>query len=141
MVARAVAAAFFISSVAFRVHPSTAASTPDSLAYYQGFVVTRVDITGFNFFFDVVAPREIYTRVGDAFRVETVRRDITRLDNLGIFSSASVTAEATDSTVALTYHVREMPWIIPYPRVRYTEENGWSIGAGVTSVNLFGRAI
>lgn len=141
MVARAVAAVCFYSLVAFRVQPSTAASAPDSLANCQGFVVSRVDITGFKTTKEFVIRREIHTRPGDVFRVETMRRDITRIDNLGIFSSAYVTAEATDSTVALTYCVREMPWIVPYPRVRYTEENGWSIGAGVTSVNLFGRAI
>jgi outer membrane protein assembly factor BamA len=33
-----------------------------------------------------------------------------------------------------------MPWIVPYPRVSYTEQDGWSLGAGVASVNLHGRA-
>jgi outer membrane protein insertion porin family len=141
MVARAVAAACFFCLCAFRSGPATAASAPDSLAYCQGLLVSRVDVTGFKTTKEFVIRREIHTAPGDTFRVDRVRRDLTRLENLGIFSSASVTVETADSTVALTYHVREMPWLIPYPRLRYTEEDGWSIGAGVTSVNLFGRAI
>lgn len=140
MVARAVAACFFCL-IAFRAHPSTAASAPDSLAFCQGFRVTRVDVAGFKNTKEFVIRREIQTRPGDLFDAGLVQRDLTRIENLGIFSSAGVAVETTDSTVALTYRVREMPWIIPYPRLRYTEEDGWSIGAGVTSVNLFGRAI
>jgi outer membrane protein insertion porin family len=141
MVARAVAAAVFFCVVAIRVHPSRAAAAPDSLAVCQGLRIDRVDVVGFKKTKEFVIRREIHTRVGDAFRVETTGRDLTRIENLGIFSSAWIGVQPTDSTVAVTYFVREMPWIVPYPRLRYTEEDGWSIGAGITSVNLFGRAI
>ena len=81
------------------------------------------------------------SKPGDVFRAATARADLVRLENLGIFSSQAVTAAGRDSTVALTYQVREMPWIVPYPKVKYTELDGFSFGIGVASVNLFGRAM
>ncbi len=109
------------------------------LAPYEGFVVTRVDITGFNVTKEYVVRREIRTQPGDTFHVGDAQADLTRLENIGIFSSCTIDAAALDSTVALTYRVREMPWIVPYPRVRYTEQDGWSFGAGIASVNMLGR--
>ena len=88
---------------------------------------------------DHVARREIRTYPGDTFHVIEAQRDLTRLENIGIFSSCTIEAVAIDSTVALTYKVREMPWIVPYPRFRYTEEDGWSFGFGVASINMMGR--
>lgn len=141
MMPRAVAAASFLFVIALWAHSSTADSTADPLAPHEGLLVTRVDITGYKVTKEFIIRREIHTRPGDRFHTADIQRDLTRIENLGIFSSARVVAEPTDSTVAIVYHVREMPWLVPYPRIRYTEENGWSVGAGVTSVNLFGRAI
>lgn len=108
---------------------------------YEGYLVTRVDIAGNDVTKDFVVRREIRVRPGDVFHVSEASHDITRLENMSIFSSTTITAVAADSTVALTYTVKEIPWIIPYPRLKYTEQDGFSVGAGVASVNLFGRAI
>ncbi len=115
-------------------------SDPDSLARYEGFLVTRVDITGYVVTKPYVVRREIRIQPGDTFHVASVRADRVRLENLEIFSSMVVTGIAADSTVALTYTVKETPWLVPYPRVTYTEADGFSAGLGVASVNLFGRA-
>ncbi len=108
---------------------------------YEGFLVTSVGIAGQRITKEYIIRREIRTAPGDAFRVGVATADLIRLENLGIFSSQSIAVTATDSTVALVYEVREMPWIVPYPKIKYTEQDGWSIGAGVASVNLFGRGM
>jgi outer membrane protein assembly factor BamA len=112
-----------------------------SLGAYEGFLVTDVTVTGFRVTKEFIIRREIRINPGDTFHADVARGDLTRLENLGIFSSHAIRAQTSDSTIALTYVVREMPWIVPYPKVKYTETDGWSAGAGVASVNMFGRAI
>ena len=106
---------------------------------YEGYLVTAVDITGFNVTKEYVIRREIRTHAGEPFRCADAQADLTRLENIGIFSSCELIGEAGDSTVALTFRVREMPWIVPYPKFHYTEEDGWSFGGGVASINMLGR--
>jgi outer membrane protein assembly factor BamA len=108
---------------------------------YEGFLVTGVAVQGHDVTREYVIRREIRTRAGDRFRAATARADLTRLENLGIFSSQRIDATPLDSTVALTYVVKEMPWIVPYPIFSYTEQDGWSFGLGVASVNLLGRGM
>ncbi|HEX5131328.1 MAG TPA: BamA/TamA family outer membrane protein [Candidatus Krumholzibacteria bacterium] len=129
-----------LALVGFLASPA-AADTTAELAPYDGFLVTHVTITGFDITKEYVIRREIRIQPGDTFRAQAVAADLTRLENLGIFSSQRVAAVAADSTVALTYTVREMPWIVPFPIVSYTEQDGFSFGAGVASLNMFGRAI
>lgn len=112
-----------------------------TLGPYEGFLVTEVTISGQDVTAEYVIRREIRIQPGDPFRVADAHADLVRLENLGIFSSQIITAAARDSSVALTYEVREMPWIVPYPMFEYTEVDGFSIGLGVASVNMLGRAI
>lgn len=119
---------------------SRANFTASPLAPYEGYFVTRVDIVGHRVTKEFVIRREIRIHPGDTLRLEDAQADLTRLENLGIFSSGVIEAEAADRSVALTYRVREMPWIVPFPRFRYTEQDGWAFGAGVASVNMLGRA-
>jgi outer membrane protein insertion porin family len=121
--------------------PVRASIDVDFLRAYEGFLVTAVEITGQDITKEYVIRREIRIEPGDLFRVADARADLIRLENLGIFSSQRITAVAADSTVALWYVVREIPWIVPYPIVDYTEQNGWSFGLGVASVNLLGRGM
>src|SRR4029450_13710165 len=43
--------------------------------------------------------------------------------------------------VDLTITVREMPWLIPYPAMKISDQTGFSLGIGAASGNLFGRDI
>ena len=113
--------------------------TAEPLRPYEGYLVTAVDIAGCNITKNYVMRREIRIEPGDVFHVTAAQADLTRLENIGIFSSGEIVAEAADSTVALTYRVREMPWIVPYPKFTYTEEDGWSFGGGIASINMLGR--
>ena len=140
---RAVSPFFAVAATAAAVllgaFPARANFTAVALAPYQGYFVTSVDIVGYKVTKPYVVRREIRIQPGDTFHVEDAQADLTRLENLGIFSSGVCTAVASDSSVALTYTVREMPWIVGFPRFRYTEEDGWSFGAGVASINMLGR--
>jgi len=111
---------------------------PALLAEHEGKVVSRIGITGNDVTRRHVIAREIETAVGDSLRVATVVADFIRLENLGIFASIDVVPTDLVNAVALEYRVREMPWIIPYIKFRYTEQDGWSLGPALSSINLFG---
>jgi len=66
-----------------------------------------------------------------------VARDLDALDRLGVFADAR--AERRGDT--MVYVVRELPWILPVPNGRVSDEDGVSLGAGVKTPNLLGRAI
>ncbi|MDH3196693.1 MAG: BamA/TamA family outer membrane protein [Candidatus Krumholzibacteria bacterium] len=111
------------------------------LAPHEGKTVSRIVISGNAVTRRYVIAREIETAVGDSLRVATVEADHVRLENLGIFASIDIVLTDLGNAVALEYRVREMPWIIPYIKFRYTEQDGWSLGPAVSSINLFGLGI
>jgi len=115
---------------------------------YIGRTVTEVTVSGHNVTKEFVIRRELQVMVGEPFTPENASESITNLLNLDIFSSVTVTP-MLDSTVTpldsagviVDFEVREMPWIIPYIKLKYNEQNGWSIGPTVTAFNLTGRDI
>jgi outer membrane protein assembly factor BamA len=88
-----------------------------------------------------VIRREVHQEIGSAFAVVHLQEDLTRLENLGLFSRVHVEVLERQTGIVLEYHITEMPWIVPYFSFRYNDENGWSIGPAVASLNLFGRGI
>ena len=122
------------------VAPAVAEESTD-LEAWRGVAVVDITLAGNHVTKDWVIGREIWTEVGDPLDPEIVLNDVTRLENLAIFGSVVVTATAQDEGVALNYEFTEMPWIIPYPSMAYTEENGFSVGLGVASPNFGGRNI
>jgi len=103
--------------------------------------VTRIDVTGFRVTKEYVIRREIELKPGEPYNREVRDADVQRLENLGIFSSIDVVATEDSAGVALDYQVREMPWLIPAVALSYTEQNGWSVGPSVSTLNLAGRDI
>jgi len=112
-----------------------------NLKPYDKITVTKIDLTGDNVTKDYVISRELETRVGEPLSIAVLGRDLSRLDNLGIFSSIQVNPSDYEGGVALEFVFRELPWILPYLKFKYTEANGWSVGPTVTSVNMLGRDI
>jgi outer membrane protein insertion porin family len=108
---------------------------------YENQPVTKITITGNNVTKEYVIRRELKVEVGEPFTLEGLTQTVRNLDNLGVFSSIKVTTSDHDNGVALDFEVREMPWIIPYIKLKYNEENGWSIGPTVSSLNFLGRGI
>lgn len=66
-----------------------------------------------------------------------VRDDLDAMDRLGVFAETRV--ERRGDT--LVYSVRELPWILPVPNGRVSDEDGISLGAGLKTPNLLGRAV
>jgi outer membrane protein insertion porin family len=111
------------------------------LESFRGRLVTQITIAGNHVTEEWVISREIWTKVGKPLDPDLVLEDITRLENLAIFGSVEVIPQETPEGVALNFNFTEMPWIIPYPAVGYSEENGFSAGLGVSSPNFLGRDI
>lgn len=108
---------------------------------FKNKTVTQITFTGNNVTKEYVIRREMTIRVGEPLSLDALAESVVNLENLDIFSSVHVTPTDHENGVALAFQVREMPWIIPYLKFKYTEENGWSIGPTVSALNLLGRGI
>lgn len=113
----------------------------EPLAVHEGRTIARVDVVGNEITRRYVIDREIEARVGDVLRAQTAREDVRRLESLDIFSAIDVVPSEVGSGVALEYRVNEMPWIMPFVDLRYTEDDGVSIGPVVAALNVAGRDI
>jgi outer membrane protein assembly factor BamA len=113
----------------------------DSLSELEGRIVRSLTVTGFHKTKPYILEREFETTVGRPFSYETFQRDLFRLENLGVVSSVDLKIDADSAGVDIEATVTEMPWLVPYPMISYNEQNGWSVGAGMASLNLAGRAI
>ena len=127
----------------FLLLPAAVLADIDEEAFrrYEGKPIVEIKFTGNNSTRDFVIAREIEVAVGDTFSAKALNEGEQNLENLGIFGSINVLVTETPDGVALEYQFREMPPFIPYIAFRYTEENGFSVGPAISSVNLFGRAI
>ncbi len=117
-------------------------SEVDALAPWQGRIVRSTDLEGNVVTRESVIRREIHTKVGDPLELDTLREDYLRLENLQVFSAVRVEAEPVDAEgVKLRFVFKESPSWLPTVAYTYTEEDGFSVGPGVASLNLTGRAI
>ena len=110
------------------------------LAKYNGQLLTGIEFEGLNHTRNYIVTREIQSEIGKPLDSKLVRDDLTRLRDLPIFFSVGVKPIPNDEGVALIFEMSELPRIVPHPAISYTEENGFSYGAGVKSPNLSGRA-
>ena len=108
---------------------------------YIGRPVTRITIQGNDVTKEFVIRREIALEIGEPLTDEAAAKSVSNMMNLDIFSSVTVTPTLDGDGVAVDFDVNEMPWIIPYIKLKYNEENGWSVGPTVTAFNLAGRDI
>lgn len=125
------------------VYGSVAASelSREDLDIVAGRRVNAIDIEGNRITRDYVIYRELRTPIGQPLNVETLRADLQRLDNLDIFSSVRVRAQERGDDIDLALVVRELPFAIPYLSSNVTDEDGWSFGPALKSVNMLGRDI
>jgi outer membrane protein insertion porin family len=114
----------------------------DTLAVYAGREVSGIDLAGHGVTKEYLIRREIRTHVHEPLDVEKLRADVQRLENLSIFAEVKV-AVASDSGggARVAFDLHEMPAVIPVVGFLYTEENGFSLGLGISSLNLGGRAV
>ncbi len=120
---------------------SVAGVDVSSILAHEGKKIVNITFTGNNTTRDFFIAREIELAVGDSLSLAELVEGVTNLENYGIFGSIDVAAKDEGDGVSLEYQFREMPPIIPYLALNYTEENGFSIGPAVAALNFLGRAI
>ncbi len=112
-----------------------------ALASFENLNVTAIELAGRKVTREYVITREIQTRVGEPLRTALVDEDVQRLENLSIFAAIGVEGQAEGTGVRLTFRFKEMPALIPFVGVEYSEQDGVSGGPQVSALNLFGRGI
>lgn len=81
--------------------------------------------------------REVEARPGSGCDDACAQGDLDRLERLGAFAGTSW--HRTGDT--LVYRLVELPWVVPVPNGRISDEEGLSLGAGLKAPNLFGQAV
>ena len=99
--------------------------------------IARVRVDGLRHTDSARVYAEIQAFSGDTCDSVCVQGDLDRLEHLGVFASVAwVRQEDT-----LVYKVVELPWFLPVPNGRISDEEGVSLGAGLKTPNLLGEAI
>ena len=106
-----------------------------------GKIVKEIRISELKWTKEHIITRELATRVGEPYVEKNVEEDLRRLDRLDLFNSYEVRPMLERDEVVLEVEVDETsPWLV-YPSVGISDENGWSVGPGVRTLNLWGRDI
>ena len=79
--------------------------------------------------------------MGEPYLEASGREDVQRLDRLGVFADVEVYGEEDAGEVILNIEVVETLRFLPVISMSISDENGISVGAGLKSVNLRGKAI
>ena len=112
----------------------------DSHVYGQ--IVTDIRVIGLETTKPYIVDRELATKVGEPFTRENEEKDYERLDRLQIFSEITIyTSLDDDGGLVVFIEVKETFAYLPVVSISVSDENGISIGGGLKSVNLLGRAI
>ncbi len=120
---------------------STRAQEADDSHVY-GQIVTDIRVIGLETTKSYVVDRELATKVGEPFTKENEQKDYERLDRLQIFSEVKIyTSLDNDGGLVVFIEVKETFAYLPVVSISVSDENGLSIGGGLKSVNLLGRAI
>jgi len=141
---RWIAALWIVPLLAVLVTPKDLTATPreaEELSTWEGQRITELSVSGNSKTKDYVILRELETREGEALDLDLLNDDLQRLENLGVFSSVNPICRQDSDGVALEVQVVELPFLLAFPALAYTEQNGFSIGAGLESLNLRGRNI
>ena len=105
----------------------------------DGRLVSEIRVTGLRNLSPDLVERHLATQVGEPFRRATLALDQRRLDELRLFTTATVEPRLENESVVLDVTVSETLRLLPVVIIRVTDENGVSVGPGVRGINLFGR--
>jgi outer membrane protein insertion porin family len=108
---------------------------------YEGRMIDEIRITGAKHTKEYIITRELSSKPGEPLTAENVKHDGESLDALGVFSSINVYPSDEDGKLILNIDVTETFRYLPTVSLKIDDENGISIGGGLKSTNLFGRAM
>ncbi len=86
-----------------------------------------------------VVRRELAHIESGLFSLEVAEAEKLRLEDLDIFSSVEIHCQDSAGVVMLEYRFREMPPYIPFISMLKTDQDGWSAGPALASLNFLGR--
>jgi outer membrane protein assembly factor BamA len=107
----------------------------------EGKIVKEIRISGLHRTREYIVRRELVSKIDEPYRESNIREDNRRLDRLGIFSSIEIYPAVEHDGVIINIIVKETFPYLPTINMQISDENGFSMGAGFMSVNLFGRAM
>ena len=113
----------------------------DEPGRYEGRVLDEIRITGARHTREYIIMRELASREGEPLTREKMKEDESNLDALGVFSLINIYPVEEEDRLVLMVEVRETFRYLPTVALRIDDENGISIGGGLKSTNLFGRAM
>lgn len=121
--------------------PAAGAAPTGEFDAWRGRLIQEIRFEGNRVTRDYVIAREILSEEGAPLDPDLLRQDVSRLENLSIFGSVDVTIVEGPEGVVLDFVFSEMPSLLPFPAVTWNEQNGFSVGAGLTSPNFTGRGV
>lgn len=115
--------------------------SPADDSHVYGQIVAEIRVIGLETTRPYIVDRELATKVGEPFTRESEKKDYERLDRLQIFSAVLIyTALNNDGGLVVFIEVKETFAYLPVISMAISDENGLSIGGGLKSVNLLGKA-
>jgi outer membrane protein insertion porin family len=117
--------------------PARAAEAQDQ----EGRIIDEIRITGARHTREHTIFRELVSRRGEPFNRDNLSEDYANLDALGIFSEIRIYPIEDQGNLVLVIEVTETFRYLPTVAISIDDENGISVGGGLKSINLFGRAI
>jgi len=104
----------------------------------EGSQVTSIELKGLQTTRPVVVNLALENHIGGFFACAKWEEERNRLRDLDIFSEVSLEAEVQGDSAALVYRFRELPPYIPFVTASQTDQDGFSIGPALASLNFLG---
>jgi outer membrane protein assembly factor BamA len=108
---------------------------------YEGRLVDEMKVVGAKHTKEYIITRELASKPGEPLLEKNLKEDRANLDALGVFSVIKVYPVEENERLVLTVEVKETFRYLPTVSLKISDENGISIGGGLKSTNLFGRAM
>ena len=121
--------------------PASSLAAAEKYEEFTGSTVSDIRIVGAENTKERIILRELLVRIGDAFDPEKIKKDLESLDRLGVFSDIKIYPIDDNGETVMMIEVKETLRYIPVVSVSIDDENGISAGAGLKSVNLFGKGV
>jgi outer membrane protein assembly factor BamA len=103
--------------------------------------LNAIRIEGLGHTKESVVLRQLASKIGELYTVESAYQDNRNLDQLRIFSSVNFAVEPDGDGVILVLTLTEVNPYSPSVKVYITDENGVSLGLGGSSANFLGQAL
>jgi outer membrane protein assembly factor BamA len=116
-------------------------ATEGDTGQFEGRVIDDIRISGAKHTKQHIIERELASKPGEPLSQKNLTEDAANLDALGVFSDINVRPVEEDGKLILAIDVKETFRYLPVVALKIDDENGISIGGGLKSVNLFGRAM